>query len=348
MINLRRSIRPTIASLAIIIAVLLSGGVSAYAQRSDGLPNEKADRSPLVQQLESEIGTGAIDFWTPRLNDYKNRIDQVLSENDLAALNRLRIRWSVLLNEAMQSRDAKMAHSDDIVSDGTPKLDTKEMERLTEVMEIFQSAKGLGASYRAELDRLGVQVIDDLGGFADDVVARVDRFASANQQAIAADESARATFAKKKDLGDGLTWLRSSEGGAAIQGIYSFAVEPIILLYDGTDLKTLLNGALPAGTPIAGMDIPDASTLAQNFPNPAATSTLVRYTLKEASSATTLRLYNATGEEVGRFDQGSRSIGDHEATIDVSKLATGTYVYHLSVTTPNGERVYSKVMQVVR
>ncbi len=320
-------------------------GIVAVGLLAVGAPSAMAQKSPVVQQMEREIGTGALDYWTPRLNDYKNRIDQVMTENDLAALNRLRIRWSVLLGESVQS---KPSQADATVSNDSPKLDTKAMERMQEVMDIFTAAKQLGASYRLELDRLGVQVVDDLGGFADDVMARVDRFAAVNRQVIAADPVASATFAKRSELSDGLMWLRSEPGVGATEAIYSFAIEPIVLLYDGTDLKTLLNGALPAGTPIAGMDLPDASTLAQNIPNPASSSTLVRYSLKESSSATILRLYNATGEEVGRFDQGSQAVGDHEAVVDVSKLATGSYVYHLSVTTPQGERVYSKVMQVVR
>src|SRR5690606_16576064 len=100
--------------------------------------------------------------------------------------------------------------------------------------------------------------------------------------------------------------------------------------------------------PVAGITLEANSTLKQSYPNPAAGRATIDFTLQETSPATTLRLFDATGSEVRRIDLGSVGAGDHSAQLDVADLQTGTYLYHLTIQTSDGEQVFSKKMQVVR
>ncbi len=121
-----------------------------------------------------------------------------------------------------------------------------------------------------------------------------------------------------------------------------------MLLYDGIDLQTLFQNAGPIAKPMNGITLPESSTLRQNFPNPASTSTTIVYSLTAPSSRTILSIYDARGELMASYDQGTRTAGEHTIAVDVSSLPVGSYLYHLSLRTESGERVYSKTMQVVR
>ena len=103
-----------------------------------------------------------------------------------------------------------------------------------------------------------------------------------------------------------------------LRGAGSVAVEPSAVL----QVRRL--GALA---------LPQAYSLAQNFPNPFNPSTTIRYELKEAG-AVTLRIYDLMGQQVRELVNAPQSSGRHQVTWAGrdqrgAQVANGVYFYEL-------------------
>ncbi|MEO8168187.1 MAG: T9SS type A sorting domain-containing protein, partial [bacterium] len=86
--------------------------------------------------------------------------------------------------------------------------------------------------------------------------------------------------------------------------------------------------------------IPVAFTLSQNYPNPFNPSTEIKFTLTK-SGFTTLKVYNALGQEVATLVNEDLSLGAYVSHFNPSNLASGTYIYRL---TTNGQTMTKKMM----
>ena len=79
-------------------------------------------------------------------------------------------------------------------------------------------------------------------------------------------------------------------------------------------------------------ELPRAFRLDQNYPNPFNPSTTIRYGVP-ASSAVSLKVYNALGQEVAQLVKGVQVAGMHEVTFDANHLASGVYFYQMKAGT---------------
>jgi len=64
--------------------------------------------------------------------------------------------------------------------------------------------------------------------------------------------------------------------------------------------------------------------LEQNYPNPFNQSTIIRFTVKEATHVV-MKLVSVSGEEVSTLVDGYFSSGSHLIHLDASRLSSGTY-----------------------
>ncbi len=81
-----------------------------------------------------------------------------------------------------------------------------------------------------------------------------------------------------------------------------------------------------------------------NYPNPAVSTTTFKYSLTERSLVT-LSVYDVMGREVASIVTNEmQDKGTYESDLDVSKLATGSYIYKMNV----GGKMLSGTLNVVK
>ncbi|HUV86761.1 MAG TPA: T9SS type A sorting domain-containing protein [bacterium] len=117
--------------------------------------------------------------------------------------------------------------------------------------------------------------------------------------------------------------------------------------YDYTLEAVTLNGGKERYGPVRvkaeGKTKPLSFRLAQNFPNPARTTTTIAFTLAEAGDVT-LEVFDLSGRKVATVAEGHRPAGENEAVLDTGNLAAGVYVYRLRA----ADAVATKRLAVVK
>ena len=78
--------------------------------------------------------------------------------------------------------------------------------------------------------------------------------------------------------------------------------------------------------------IPGKFDLSQNYPNPFNPTTTINYSIAQTGNVS-LKVYNLLGEEVATLYSGVQQVGNHVATFDGSKFASGVYFYRLEAGT---------------
>ncbi len=104
----------------------------------------------------------------------------------------------------------------------------------------------------------------------------------------------------------------------------------------------LVAARAPTATPPAPA-VAAVATLDQNFPNPVRGRTQIEFSLPEAGAAS-LDVFDALGRHVRRIADGDQAVGPHTVAFDAAGLASGVYVYRLTV----GETVLMRRMLVTR
>jgi Tol biopolymer transport system component len=78
--------------------------------------------------------------------------------------------------------------------------------------------------------------------------------------------------------------------------------------------------------------VPTQFSLNQNFPNPFNPSTLIQYTIPNASNVK-IEIFNITGESVATLVDGFKNEGYYEVSFNASDLPSGMYLYRISAGT---------------
>jgi hypothetical protein len=234
------------------------------------------------------------------------------------------------------ARGEDLQPSDDAYGYGT----YRELERLPVI------SKWMANNYRSQLDNLADVVLADLGVFADTLTNFVDRYVASHAADLARVPELRHDLEAKADVKELRRMLRHPR---SFKAMYSDRTEPFVLLYNGEGLSKLLGSTL-GGESESSMTshLPDNSMLQQNSPNPASKSTRITSPLPDASSQTAVRIFYTHGEVVMELNEGAKEAGEHQVTLDLSSLPSGSYVYQIAAHFPAGEQVSAKVMQVAK
>jgi hypothetical protein len=296
----------------------------------------------VVDPFRKAIGQISVEYWQPRLDIYRNAIDRILSPGDLALLNGLRVRWSIMVAEQAELRDSLGLMAGSSLSEGRIDMESS-VRRSAEILRTMEQAQEIARRYPAGMSEIGRTVLADFGTFAERLPKETDRLLAQSGITITGE----AERERRRTLERMATAIGSESGAAGLRSIYDLAFEPIVLLYNGSDLRQMIAETAGA-TGIDGTFIPEASLLSQNHPNPASGTTTIDYTLREAAASALIRIYDAAGTEVMTLEEGTRPAGTHSRTIDVSSLPSGSYLYQLVIRTDRGDQLYAKVMRVVR
>ncbi|MBV6512209.1 MAG: hypothetical protein FMNOHCHN_01706 [Ignavibacteriaceae bacterium] len=92
---------------------------------------------------------------------------------------------------------------------------------------------------------------------------------------------------------------------------------------------------------------PASFELKQNFPNPFNPVTMISYTLP-SSGMVQLKIYNTTGEEVAALVNEIQDAGSYQISFNGSGLASGTYLYRITVTSDAGVYTQSRKMIILK
>jgi hypothetical protein len=93
----------------------------------------------------------------------------------------------------------------------------------------------------------------------------------------------------------------------------------------------------------ANKSIPLNFTLEQNYPNPFNPSTVIKYSIPEASSVK-LKVFNVLGKEVATLVNLKQQAGEYNVTFNIKNLASGVYFYTISA----GQFTSSKKMILLK
>ena len=100
-------------------------------------------------------------------------------------------------------------------------------------------------------------------------------------------------------------------------------------------------------TPLSGVGLDKKNNtgyqLAQNFPNPFSSETIISFSIPRSEKAT-LKIYNLKGKEITTLFSGRMPAGSHSFTWDGSDMKSGIYVYQLRTKT----NVFTKRMLFIK
>lgn len=72
-----------------------------------------------------------------------------------------------------------------------------------------------------------------------------------------------------------------------------------------------------------------------NYPNPAVNSTNIRFAI-DRNADVNIEITDMAGRSIRKLPQGKMSAGEHTVAIDISDLATGSYIYSVTTTAGSG------------
>ncbi len=140
----------------------------------------------------------------------------------------------------------------------------------------------------------------------------------------------------------GNAWVNVGQVSASKESDYHFAHDGLvasksytyrIAAVDQSGAKTYSNEIESAPLAATGF------TLEQNYPNPASGMTTVHFTLP-VSATVSLRLLDVTGKVVAtEFANEAMQAGQQVKSLDVTELASGSYIYELTAVDANGQTV---------
>ncbi len=117
-------------------------------------------------------------------------------------------------------------------------------------------------------------------------------------------------------VADKMGYTSSSTSVPVSGSTYSVPVSDISLSPDSPT-----SVPMPVGTPMSYQ-------LDQNYPNPFNPTTVIQYSLPQASNVT-LRVFNILGQEVATLVNAVEPAGTYRAVVDGKSLASGVYIYRL-------------------
>ncbi|HLA68433.1 MAG TPA: T9SS type A sorting domain-containing protein [Bacteroidota bacterium] len=149
------------------------------------------------------------------------------------------------------------------------------------------------------------------------------------------------------------SWITFSNGKESIPSLEGNSEKPITYTFSvdrtapvGEEHRLVFAVSLPNGQSwrkemVVSVAAPDKFELFQNYPNPFNAATVISYQLS-VNSKVNLNVFNLIGQNVGSVIVGEKPPGYHQETWDALSLASGVYVYQLTVTDASHNQVVAR------
>ena len=129
---------------------------------------------------------------------------------------------------------------------------------------------------------------------------------------------------------NGENWIQVNTGMTGTGIVYSFAVkDPYI--FAGSIAKVwrrLISDIITSNSEISDIHVPNEYTLKQNYPNPFNPSTIIKYSVPQASEVQ-IKVSDILGNEIETLVNEEKPVGTYEITWNAEDLTSGVYFYRL-------------------
>jgi hypothetical protein len=126
------------------------------------------------------------------------------------------------------------------------------------------------------------------------------------------------------------TLLTGATGGFPVGDLNWFPTQKASWLAQRAAEYQAIDAQIGITSDVAGQsDVPVKFQLDQNYPNPFNPTTTISFTLTHAGM-TTLKVFNALGQEVATLVNGNTEAGTHKVQFNAAGMASGVYFYKLT------------------
>ncbi len=149
------------------------------------------------------------------------------------------------------------------------------------------------------------------------------------------------------EIVDAQTWyitgdkylFKTTDGGSTWTDVIDLEVvssnQTYDVMVDGEGYPWISCGSSQIYTPstivsvkLVNKNVPDNFVLNMNYPNPFNPTTIISYSIPQASSVS-LKVYNVLGQEVANLINNRQNAGNYQVEFDASNLTSGIYIYTL-------------------
>lgn len=288
-----------------------------------------------LQGLFKDMRNWAQSNVIPKMKEWKGKLDNAMSPEDLQALNALRAQATRLKGAGKklvaEVRAARLAR--DVQKLRALKAKGKLLKEKRN--EMLKDLKPIAVKYTSTLQELGKESKPLGKEWREESRKMVKEWYEAH----------------KNDFGPGFrkVFARAVQRLKRMNGLDEDLKAKIaaarFMLWDGKDLPEagqMVNDP-SSDSDGANSAVPDGYSLGSNYPNPFNPSTTISFTIAQPEHVS-LTVYDALGRAVAKVVDADLGAGTHTASFDGRTLASGMYVYRIQA----GSFVAEKKMQLLK
>ncbi len=288
-----------------------------------------------LKELFKEVRDWAQGNVIPKMKEWKAKLDDAMSPEDLQALDALR-------GQATRLKGAGRK----LVAEMRAARAAKDMQKLRELgakgklltekrNEMLKNLKPLALEYKSTLQEIG----KDAKPLGKDWRVEAKKMVKEWYEAHKGDfgPGFRKAFAKAVQ--------RLKRMSGLDEDLKAKIAAARFMLWDGNDLPDVGQMLDDQGSDPTAMNavVPEGYSLDSNYPNPFNPSTKISFTIAQPEHVS-LRVYDALGREVAKLVDTGLGAGAHTVTFDGRNLASGIYVYRIQA----GDFHAQKKMQLLK
>lgn len=316
------------------ISILLLLVTSLALAQTPGNPLDQKSKEAL-RELYKEVRDWAQSNVIPKMKEWKAKLDNAMTPEDLQALNKLRDEAAQMKKKAKRitAAIAKAWRNNNFGDVRMYAAKLKELKKGRD--DLLKDLKPLGVKYKGTLEEIGGEAKPYGKEWKEEFKKIVKGWYEAHKNDL--------SVGFKRVLAKAVDRLKLLAG--MDETLKAKLAAARFMLWDGQDLpevSELLNDENPDSEE-ANTTMPEGYVLESNYPNPFNPSTTISFEIPQAEHVS-LVVYDVLGKEVATLIDLDLGAGSHSVVFDAKNLASGTYIYRIRA----GDFVQEKKMQLVK